>query len=267
MTTIKLIFFDIDDTLSRQGKIATHHVPLLKTLAAQGIKLAIATGRGRAMLPNDVMTLFDDGVFSAIICMNGQYNFTHKAETDDDHIISHYPLTITQAQTMVDICQRNDVIYKFDSSQIIGWGQPNKFAEMTVDNPKFAVAPDLHKTNEVYQCSVFFHADDDKKDLNTDFDAQGLKLVHWHNSGGDMMPIEASKARGIRDVCTHFAIDIAETMAFGDGMNDMEMFGLVGTSVAMGDGKAELKAVADYVTGSIEEHGIQTALQHVGVIA
>lgn len=262
----KIIFFDIDDTLSRQGKLAEHHHALLTTLAETDVKLAIATGRGRAMLPEDVLSLFEQGVFDAIICMNGQYSFTQSATADGDEIISHYPVTQAQAQTMVDICHRNEVIYKLDSDTVMAWGQPNKFAEMTADNPKFIVEPDFHKQTDVYQCSVFFDPEDNKKDLNTDFAELGLKLVHWHNTGGDIMPIDASKARGIKDVCKHFDIEMDVTMAFGDGMNDIEMFQTVGVSVAMGDAKEELKAVADHVTGTIEENGIGSALKTFGVL-
>lgn len=264
----ELIFFDIDDTLSRKGNIASFHIPLLKSLSAQGIKLVIATGRGRAMLPKDVMALFYEGILDAIICMNGQYSFTqaHKQSNYADNIISHYPLSSKQAQTMVDICKRNDVIYKFDSSQFIGWGQNSKLSKMTANNPHFIVAPDFFKHNDVYQCSVFFKEGDKNKDLNTNLCELDLKLVHWHSTGGDLLPNQASKARGVKDVCAHFNIDIQNTIAFGDGMNDIEMFQVVGTSVAMGDAKLELKEQASLVTGTIEKLGIQRALEKLGVL-
>ena len=52
-------------------------------------------------------------------------------------------------------------------------------------------------------------------------------------------------------------------MVFGDGMNDLEMFDLVGFAVAMGDAKPELKEKADLITGTIEEFGIQSVLEHL----
>ena len=56
-------------------------------------------------------------------------------------------------------------------------------------------------------------------------------------------------------------------MAFGDGLNDVEMFAAVGCAVAMGDACAELKAVATHVTGTLEEDGIARALVDLGVLA
>ena len=55
-------------------------------------------------------------------------------------------------------------------------------------------------------------------------------------------------------------------MAFGDGLNDVEMFKTVGYGVAMGDAVPELRALAQYQTGTVEEDGIYNALQHLGII-
>ena len=57
-----------------------------------------------------------------------------------------------------------------------------------------------------------------------------------------------------------------QTMAFGDGENDITMLKCVGIGVAMGNGKEELKKEADYVTADIDDDGIEKALIHFGVI-
>ncbi|MEN2899423.1 putative bifunctional phosphatase/peptidyl-prolyl cis-trans isomerase [Mannheimia haemolytica] len=55
-------------------------------------------------------------------------------------------------------------------------------------------------------------------------------------------------------------------MAFGDGINDLEMLPTVGVGVAMGNGVPELKAVADFITKPLEEDGILYALETLEVI-
>jgi hydroxymethylpyrimidine pyrophosphatase-like HAD family hydrolase len=55
-------------------------------------------------------------------------------------------------------------------------------------------------------------------------------------------------------------------MAFGDGGNDVPMVRDAGVGVAMGNACEELKAVADYVTLSVDDDGIEAALQHDGLI-
>ena len=57
-----------------------------------------------------------------------------------------------------------------------------------------------------------------------------------------------------------------ESIAFGDGHNDMNMLKYVGIGVAMGNAEAEVKAIADYVTSDVDEDGIENALKHFGII-
>ncbi len=253
--TPEIIFFDIDDTLSRNGIIAEHNKATLEQLAGTDIKLVISTGRSKAILPADILALLEADVLDAIICMNGQYSFDKKGR------ISHYPLSAEQTDTIVRLCQQSELIHKFDSATHIAWsGENERLREFNAITPNSIVDPEYHKGNIVYQCSVFFNNQQEKmQDVN--FAQYDLKLVHWHHIGADILPIEASKARGIKDVCQYYGVDASECMAFGDGMNDLEMFDLVGYAVAMGDAKQELIARADFVTGTIEERGIQSVLE------
>ena len=255
----KIIFFDIDDTLSRKGVIAEHNKATLEKLASSDIKLIISTGRSKAILPPDILALLDADVLDAIICMNGQYSF------NKDGIISHYPLTDVQTNKIVMLCQTSHLIHKFDSATHIAWSSENeRLREYNAITPNSILDPDYYKTNVVYQCSVFFNDQIDKMQ-DVDFAQDDLKLVHWHNTGADILPADASKARGILDVCQHYNIDAYDCMAFGDGMNDLEMFDLVGFAVAMGDAKPELKEKADLITGTIEEFGIQAVLDKLQI--
>ena len=250
----KVIFFDIDDTLSRNGIIATHNQATLEALAKTDIKLVISTGRSKAILPADILALLEADVLDAIICMNGQYSFDNKG------LISHYPLSAEQADKIVQLCQTSQLIHKFDSTTHIAWSDENeRLRDFNAKTPNSIVDPLYYQSNPVYQCSVFFNNQFDKMQ-DIDFAQDDLKLVHWHHIGADILPIEASKARGIIDLCLHYDIDAKDCMAFGDGLNDLEMFDLVGYAVAMGDAKPELIARADFVTGTIEEHGIQAVL-------
>lgn len=251
----KVIFFDIDDTLSRNGIIAAHNQETLEALAKTDIKLVISTGRSKAILPADILALLEADVLDAIICMNGQYSFDNKG------LISHYPLSAEQADKIVQLCQTSQLIHKFDSATHIAWSDENeRLRDFNAKTPNSIVDPLYYQSNPVYQCSVFFNNQFDKMQ-DIDFAQDDLKLVHWHHLGADILPANASKARGIKDVCRYYGVEASECMAFGDGMNDLEMFDLVGYAVAMGDAKQELIARADFVTGTIEERGIQSVLE------
>ena len=251
----KVIFFDIDDTLSRNGIIAAHNQATLEALAKTDIKLVISTGRSKAILPADILALLEADILDAIICMNGQYSFDNKG------LISHYPLSSEQTEKIAQLCQDSDLIYKFDSAKHIVWSDENaRLREYNAKTPNSIIDPDYYKTNTVYQCSVFFNNQEEKMQ-EIDFAQDDLKLVHWHHIGADILPANASKARGIKDVCQYYGVDATECMAFGDGLNDLEMFDLVGYAVAMGDAQPALIERADFVTGTIEERGIQSVLE------
>ena len=257
ISTPKIIFFDIDDTLSRNGIIAEHNKATLEQLADTDIKLVISTGRSKAILPEDILALLDADILDAIICMNGQYSF------DKSGRISHYPLTAEQTDKIVRLCQQSDLIHKFDSATHIAWsGENERLREFNAVTPNSILDPEYYKSNTVYQCSVFFNNQQEKMQ-DIDFAQYDLKLVHWHQIGADILPADASKARGIKDVCKYYDVDASECMAFGDGMNDLEMFDLVGFAVAMGDAQPALIERADFVTGTIEEYGIQNVLNQL----
>ena len=256
----KIIFFDIDDTLSRNGIIAEHNKATLERLADTDIKLVISTGRSKAILPDDILALLDADILDAIICMNGQYSFNHSG------VISHYPLSAEQTDKIVHLCQQSELIHKFDSATHIAWSSENeRLREYNARTPNSIVDPVYYQSTPVYQCSVFFDNQQDKMQ-DVDFAKYDLKLVHWHHIGADILPVDASKARGIKDVCEYYAVDVSECMAFGDGLNDLEMFDLVGFAVAMGDAQPALIARADFVTGTIEEFGIQAVLDQFHVV-
>ena len=75
-----------------------------------------------------------------------------------------------------------------------------------------------------------------------------------------------SKAVGIKHLVEAMGKDIKDTIAFGDGRNDIEMLEEVGIGVAMGNGCQEAKSVADYITDSIENEGISKALMNFDLI-
>ena len=67
-------------------------------------------------------------------------------------------------------------------------------------------------------------------------------------------------------VLEHFGFDLSESMAFGDGENDLPMLRHAHIGVAMGNADEFVKKQADYVTDSVDEDGILTALKHFELI-
>lgn len=79
----------------------------------------------------------------------------------------------------------------------------------------------------------------------------------------DIGPEGINKATGIAEVCKYASVDYKNTMAIGDGDNDLEMIDWVSVGVAMGQGTEEIKALADAITISVEEGGVAFAVEHL----
>ena len=82
----------------------------------------------------------------------------------------------------------------------------------------------------------------------------------------DVIPAGGSKAKGIEAVLKHIGRSKDEVVAFGDGLNDVEMLSYVGLGIAMGNANDEVKSYANHVTSSVDEKGIRRGLEHAGLL-
>ncbi|MBO6015702.1 MAG: HAD family phosphatase [Lachnospiraceae bacterium] len=80
-------------------------------------------------------------------------------------------------------------------------------------------------------------------------------------SGADVLDVDASKADGIERLLAHYGMTWEDVVAFGDSTNDIEMLRRAGVGIAMGNASDEVKAVADQVTGDIEQDGVADAIE------
>ena len=259
--SIQLVFFDIDETLCRMGVLAENNDHVLRELYASGMRLAIATGRSVCMLPKDIRRLFDAGMIEALVSANGQFNLV------GEEVVSHYPLPQNDVARLIAIARAHGLDYQQASQHHVAWSKHMPARDVVAEAfTAYRVDPQYHLRHTIYQLSVFLPESLEDDALRQAFAEVGYHFARWHRGGADIVPRDGSKARGIRDVCQVLGIDVARTMAFGDGGNDIEMLQYVGIGVAMGDGRENLKTVADYVTGTIEEDGIREALAHFGLL-
>ena len=100
-----------------------------------------------------------------------------------------------------------------------------------------------------------------------DFVALGQRLglhgtdyvVGW-TAWMDLSPIGVSKASGLAHVAAELGISAAETLAIGDGRNDVEMLSWAGRGVAMGQSVQEVHDAADASTLSVNDDGAAVEL-------
>lgn len=70
-----------------------------------------------------------------------------------------------------------------------------------------------------------------------------------------------SKARAVSWVADRLGVAREETIAIGDGDNDVEMLNWAGLGIAMGNGTPAAQAAADWIAPPAEEDGLAVALR------
>ncbi|ELV04578.1 Cof-type HAD-IIB family hydrolase, partial [Brachyspira hampsonii] len=99
-----------------------------------------------------------------------------------------------------------------------------------------------------------------KMDIESNFD------VNSCFSGETLLEIickDVSKGNALKWICNKKGIDIKDTIAFGDNLNDIEMIECAGIGVAMGNAEETVKQKADYITLSNDEDGVGKFLSRI----
>ncbi|KMK52337.1 hydrolase [[Actinobacillus] muris] len=262
---IKIVFFDIDETLyyKKEQRIpASIMEQVIPRLKANNIIPAIATGRTYGAFPDALKPLISPKGFELFVTTNGQYN-RYKNE-----IISEYPLTTERIERALQKLTALNIEYAFVTSDEIAVSNNTAEVEIALRPIKddYIVDPLHHLNHQVLQLLAFFPQERTQEVIAAGILEDDWKEVRWHPYSVDLLNQHNSKAKGIADVLRHFNLSLDNAMAFGDGLNDLEMLASVGFGVAMGNAEPELKAVADYVTLPIEQDGILHALEQLKVI-
>ena len=70
----------------------------------------------------------------------------------------------------------------------------------------------------------------------------------------------------MKDMITWYGFPLSQTVAFGDGGNDLPMIREAKIGVVMGNASQTVKAAADHVTNTVDDDGLYQALKYLKVI-
>ena len=226
----------------------------------RGVGLYISTGRPMAFITNlkPIAHLID-----GYITTNGAYCVVgdtvvsrHPMDPDDvatvlaDAIDNHYPVVVDGERTIV-VYNNSDLV---DRIYVKGLG---------VDVLDYSLTLKDLGTEGILELSPFMTRAQEA--------ALSPRLRHvtsgrWHPEFTDFTRQGVDKALGLREMAGFLHLDISQTMAFGDGGNDIAILSAAGIGVAMGNSADDVKAAADFVTTDVDNHGIAHALRHYKII-
>ena len=256
---IKAVFFDIDGTLV---SFKSHTVPesarrAIARLREQGVKVFIATGRlmKHVGIVNDIEV---DGY----ITVNGGYCITSAGE-----VIFESAFPRATVERVIDLSEQ----YGFDLNvmthqdmYVSSMGERvKKIASMINIMPTVADVRVIAAKQPVVQMCPYISRELEQEIMPLLPDCVGSR---WIETFMDLNVRGVDKSLGIQQVMNYYGLTMAEAMAFGDGGNDLPMVRDAAVGVAMGNACDELKAVADYITSSVDEDGVSRALEHFGLI-
>jgi Cof subfamily protein (haloacid dehalogenase superfamily) len=255
----KIVFFDIDGTLiNEQKQIPPSTVTSIQQLKSNGIEPVIATGRA----PYFIKSLTEKLGIDSYVCLNGGYA-VYRGEPLYRRIISKNSL---EALVALAAKHKHSLVFEGEHAYFTDT-EDHPFVTGAVSSLKVEMPgydPHFWKTNDVYQ--VFLHCESGDEHLYEEVMSE-LKLIRWHQHAMDVLPAGGSKAQGIAALLEMIDVKAEEAVAFGDGLNDIEMLEFVGFGIAMGNSHKDLLSYADYITTHVNEDGIRNGLIKLGLIS
>ncbi|WP_370777018.1 HAD family hydrolase [Holdemania massiliensis] len=262
MKEFQMFFFDVDGTLldNRSHRISPAVIEALHTLQQRGKKIVISSGR-------DVHTIMSMPQLAAIqwdgyICRNGSV-----VADQDQNELYRYFFDLETMHRLEEVSQKlGSPIQYMGHTDWLNLPPTEDFRAACAFFHRDPNAIEIRPTLPDEQATMALAFDKAQSDYTEYRQIPGLTVLPTPFHYADLVAKGIDKSTGITLLCQHLNLDPRDTMAFGDGINDLEMLQAAGIGVAMGQGRDEIKAIADYVSDSVEKDGIVSALKAFGQI-
>lgn len=275
----KIIFLDVDGTLvDYENHLPLSAVKAIRQARSNGHRVYICTGRSKAEVYSNLWDIGLDGMIGG----NGSY------VEDHDHVVMHRLITLEQCRKIVDWLHERKLEFYLESNN--GLFASERFEEAALPSIRLyskrkgkegaeqttvrAVFPEMIFGGNLYRDDlnkVSFLLSDYQDYLDAKAAFPDLEVGTWGGKDeealfGDLGVKDIDKAVAVETLVEYLHADRKDTIAFGDAKVDIPMLKCCAYGVAMGNGGAEIKAAADYVTDAVEEDGLYHAFERLGLL-
>ncbi len=280
---MKLIAIDLDGTLlSRTGVITNTNRDTIRRRQEDGDIVAICSGRSI----HDIEELLKrSDLVCPILSGNGAIGFYEDkriyyhamdqfvvnglweiAKEHDAYVEFYTNAGVKVLQSGSDLLKRElDDVLPHDQSFTREWAE----REIEIQNEQFGLTymdsmEDIDfAQDEVYK--VFVYSFDRQKlhRLRKIYEPRDDILIT--TAGWTKIEIghpHASKGEALKQLADHYQVSMRDVVAIGDNLNDVSMFEVAETRIAMGNAVDPLKDLSTHITKDVEENGVAYALTH-----
>ena len=252
---IQLIAIDLDGTLLHEDKsLSKGNIEALHRAHEAGYDIVICTGRPLA----GVRPIFEeiglpDGNYYMII-----NNGCTTLSTKNWEIIDKEELSLEDMHRLQVLTEDTDVqltLFDMDHYLVVA---PEASELVTMDAGIVNSKPTLPIFQAMYVGDPSAIDDFQAKHeaaLEADFNTVRSQDILF-----EILPKGACKASALQALSQTLGYRRDQVMALGDANNDLEMLRFAGYSVAMGNGNAAVKEIADFITLTNDEDGVAHAI-------
>lgn len=274
--TIRAVFLDVDGTYADFGVVPEAHVDAVRAVRAAGHKVFICTGRPLPMLPESIMGAGFDGVIAsagAYIEVAGEILVDRSFPAD----LRSRALAALDAHDTVYVLEAQDATFVTPAGEArlrahIAAHYASAPADRAVGSSAIlaglTVRADL-RTTTFAKISVFespVPMAELVAEIGSGIDVVANSIAAEGPHAGELFQRGISKADGVAAAIERLGIDRQDSLAFGDGQNDIEMVAYAGIGVAIEGSSPELLAVADRTAQPPSQNGLTTAFAELGLL-
>ena len=257
-----LIAIDCDGTLlDSQGNLSTGAPEAIQQAQKLGIKIALITGRSQSTLDFIFKQLNLKGPF---IGSGGAYI----GDLSTGEIIQQRTLPKTEVETLIRLCRKLELILFLDHSNFMVCEKENEKTKQHREEHGYSwkIVPDLmQELTELPEKGLVVGDPQQLAELFNYYQNNNHEVCFTFTSptSMDILPKGVSKGNALIKLAEHLQIKPERIAVIGDYINDLEMFKVAGTSVAMGNAPQEVKQAADMIAPSNDMSGVAWAINQL----
>lgn len=272
LKNIRLVGVDLDGTLLNDDKELTEELKnAIKKLTDKGIYFVPITGRPLSGIP-DCIREIDEIEFA--ITSNGSQITNLRTDT----AIFSFPIDNKTTNEIIDILENENCMYEvfadsvgyikqeeYDSHKKRFSGTP--FGEYLFQSRRVTPSiKELFSSTDKEADEIFILCENEEDRNRIAYQMAQIKSIQLCLIADKFLEItkkNVDKGNALETLCKHFKIKLEDTIAFGDGENDLQFMEKAGIAIAMENAVDEVKQKADFITKSNNDNGVYEILKQI----